>query len=103
VDDLAGAFVRSVLAGERDGEIDEDAADDLAKRGEEMIKKYREGRLRDVRDEIHKAREDLDEALEEGEISVAAADDLGELLDAIADELGVPRPTPSPVTPSPRP
>lgn len=103
VDELAGDLVRAVLAAERDGELDEGVADDLAKRGEEMIRRYREGRLRDVRDEIYDARDDLDDAIADGEVSAALARDLGAHLDAIADALGVPRPTPSPITPSPTP
>lgn len=103
VDELAASFVRSVLAAERDGDIDESAADDLADRGEEMIKQYREGSLRDVRDEVQDARRDLDKALEKGEISAGAAEELGELLDAIADQLGVPRASTRSGPPSPRP
>jgi eukaryotic-like serine/threonine-protein kinase len=96
VDEMARDFVRAVLAGEREGEVDEDAADELAKRGEEMLKKHREGKLREVGDEIHEARVVLDEAIADGEVRPGPAETLGARLDAMADALGVPRPQPSP-------
>lgn len=96
VDEMAREFVRTVLDGEREGEVDEDAADELAKQGEEMIKKHREGKLREVGDEIHKAREVLDEAIADGEVRPGFAETLGGRLDAMADALGVTGPQPSP-------
>ena len=69
-------------------EISDDAADELTKRANELLEVYREGDAEEIGDKLGDLEEELDKAIEDDEISSAAAETIDQAISDVVVALG---------------
>jgi serine/threonine-protein kinase len=88
VDQLLAAVRDSIRVSVQTGQIDEDVGQDLQRRLDDILERYRRGRIADARSKVEDLRGRVQNRAEDGKISESVAATLDAMLQQLADAVG---------------